>query len=106
MKYGELVTSWAETGGKPVIITQGGREWEAWELYYYQMDVQFALDLMKGRNAWTVPSEFPGQFDQSFDPRRGRIKKDQAHQGPSLPIGERMAFVAEQLSKIQYMDKP
>lgn len=95
MMYGEAVAEWGKTGGRPVVIKRDTEQWGAWELYFHQFNVEWALGLISGKASWTVPSEYPQQFDARFDPSIGLRNRAAKQNRPGLPVDHRKAFVAK-----------
>ena len=50
------------------VIRKGSEQWIEWTDYFHSLGVHWALELMDGRDTWTVPTEYPGQFDSRFVP--------------------------------------
>lgn len=73
--YGEMLGDWVKGGRTPVIIHHGSLQWDLWEKYYHQFEVNFVLLLLgEGRKSWTVPAHDPGSFDMRFNEEIGRRK--------------------------------
>lgn len=74
--YGDnAVAYFAQSGRpKPPVIEKGTKQWDEWIDYYRWLGVRWILHilLIEGRKKWTVPSEFPGQFDPRFSPAMDR----------------------------------
>lgn len=49
------------------IINEGEPQWDEWLAYFQWLGAKWALDLMYDRKTWTVPTQFPSQFDPRFN---------------------------------------
>lgn len=42
-------------------------QWQEWMAYWEWLGVRWLINIVKDRKSWTVPSEFPEQFDPRFN---------------------------------------
>jgi hypothetical protein len=49
------------------IIKEGEPQWDEWLAYWRWLECKWVLDLVYDRKSWTVPTEFPSQFDPRFN---------------------------------------
>jgi hypothetical protein len=49
------------------IIKEGEPQWDEWLAYWRWLECKWVLDLVYDRKSWTVPTQFPSQFDKRFN---------------------------------------
>lgn len=60
------------------IIKKGSPQWDEWMEYFDWLGCKWILDLVYDRETWTVPSQFPGDFDRRFRPGKRWSAGDEA----------------------------
>jgi hypothetical protein len=48
------------------VIKEGDPQWDEWHAYWEWLGATWVLDLVRDRKSWTVPTQFPSQFDHRF----------------------------------------
>lgn len=103
--YGEKLRQWVATVNRAVEIKKGTFEWSEWEIYFRATRNVVQWPEMERREAWTVPTRTPSEFDPNYNWQEGKRLYDESRRQPEFNT-DRMAVVQKMLGQLKFNGKP